>query len=512
MDKQARLMQTSAEPGVMLNEDNSHFYFTRAGQELDEEKVAAWVDQYAGTQVRELLMCPNCMRTSYASEVWDPIWLGYDPQGSDDQPLLASTAPASREVARGWIDTAWKLHLAGIDPYAVWIDRCRKVGISPWLSMRMNDVHDVDNETSYLHSKFWRTHPEFRRDPNKFTVWMDRALDFGRHEVREYSISLVRELAHRYDFDGLELDWMRFGFHFRPGHEAEGARLLTRFVREAREVLDSAEKLRGHRIMLSARVPSRPQTAVGLGMDAVTWAKEGLVDWIVITPFWASIETDMPVELWKQLLSGTRTKLATGLEVLLRPYRQYCNPFYNSVETVRGAATSMLSRGADRIYLFNYMDCNPTEQVDAEHREIVQEVGSLETMKGKRRRHVVTYADTWAPGEPVAKLLPSTSGPGDWRAFRVHTGPKPTCGVVKAIIGLESGAPLESGAVRLHVNCELCRFEGLAELASAVPECPLYAFDVPLSAMNDGYNLIELTPSKQITIGWVEFCIDPRGR
>ncbi|HZP81238.1 MAG TPA: hypothetical protein VFB21_06350 [Chthonomonadaceae bacterium] len=198
-----------------LNEDNSHFFYTRAGQRLDAAAVDAWVDQYAGTQVRELLLCPNCMRTSYASRVWDPIWRGYDPHGPDDQPLLASLKPDDRTGARGWIHTAWQLDQDGIDVYARWIARSREVGISPWLSMRMNDVHNVDDARCYIHSEFWRENPELRRVPYRFAEWADRAFDYGRPEVREYHLKLIRELAERYDFDGLELDWMRFGFHFR---------------------------------------------------------------------------------------------------------------------------------------------------------------------------------------------------------------------------------------------------------------------------------------------------------
>ncbi|HMX29568.1 MAG TPA: hypothetical protein PKC13_28545, partial [Blastocatellia bacterium] len=135
--------------GLCLNEDNSHYFSSRAGQKLDAETVASWVDQYAKTQVRELMLCTNCMRTSYDSKVWDPIWKGYDPNGADDQPLLASTPAAARAGARNWIHTAWQLHRDGIDPYKLWIERARRHGISPWISMRMNDVHNVDDTRSY---------------------------------------------------------------------------------------------------------------------------------------------------------------------------------------------------------------------------------------------------------------------------------------------------------------------------------------------------------------------------
>ena len=120
--------------GLCLNEDNSHYFFTRAGKKLAVETVASWVDQYAGTQVRELMLNVNCMRTSYASQVWDPIWRGYDPEAGDDQPLLASTPVESRKGTRDWIHTAWQLHKDGIDVYDVWIRRARQHGLSPWIS------------------------------------------------------------------------------------------------------------------------------------------------------------------------------------------------------------------------------------------------------------------------------------------------------------------------------------------------------------------------------------------
>ena len=87
--------------GISLNEDNSHYFFTRAGKKLDAATVASFVDQYANTQVRELMFSANSMRTSFASKVWDPIWKDYDPKGADDQPLFASTPAAGRKGARG---------------------------------------------------------------------------------------------------------------------------------------------------------------------------------------------------------------------------------------------------------------------------------------------------------------------------------------------------------------------------------------------------------------------------
>lgn len=489
---------------LCLNEDDSHFFSTRAGKKLDAAAVDAWVDQYAGTQVRELMLCPNAMRASFASKVWDPIWHGYDPDGPDDQPLLASLPAGQRKGVRGWIHTAWQLHQDGIDPYARWIARARKVGISPWLSMRMNDVHNVDDERSFIHSEFWRDNPQLRRVSYRFATWTDRAFDYGRPEVREHHLAFIRELAERYDFDGLELDWMRFGFHFRPGFEAEGAALLTEFTAQARRILDGWERKRGHKIRLGARVASRPQTALGLGMDAAAWARRGLIDMLVVTPFWASAETDMPIEIWKQLLYGTKTTLAAGLEILCRPYPEFAANQTNSLETVRGMAAAMLDRGADRVYLFNYMDSETAMDDLVNYPTLLRETGRLETLRGKPRRHVVTYADTWAPGEAQAALLPRRCGAGAWSAFRVATGPKPDAGQALIRLGIEGPAEDAVRAWEVRLNGEVCPFRGPAEKLRPGPTAPWYAFEAPLAAVHQGCNLVEVLSKSEGTVVWVE--------
>ena len=87
-------------PGIALNEDNSHYFVTRAGQELDVQTVQSWVDQYADTQVKELMLCPCAMRASYASTAFEPIWASRSPcrsQGVREADTKGSTK-ASRQT------------------------------------------------------------------------------------------------------------------------------------------------------------------------------------------------------------------------------------------------------------------------------------------------------------------------------------------------------------------------------------------------------------------------------
>lgn len=502
-------MASTTIAGIALNEDNSHFYFTRSPEEMTTTSVDAWVDTYVGTQVRELLLCTNCMRTNTPSKAKQAIYDGFDPDADNNQPFFAGVRPEERDGLRRWAMNALLLHQRGIDPYTRWIAKSRASGLSPWISMRMNDIHCVDQPDHILHDRFWKEHPEYRRIPWRFERWQDRAFDYGRPEVRAYQMEYIRELVEQYDMDGLELDWMRFGFHFRPGYEEEGATLLTGFTAEVKHLLDERAKELGHPIRLGVRVPSRPETARGLGMDAVTWARKGLIDMLVVTPFWATIEFDIPIEIWKQLLDGTGVTLAAGLEVLLRPYPA-ADAQLNTLETVRGAATTLLDRGADRIYLFNYMDSDTTIESQEEYRQILREIGSLETMAGKSRRHVMTYADTWAPGEPQAIALPCSCPSGRSVEFRIPVGPAPLPGQQAQVrLGLERGDVSTSNKVVVRINGEFCPFAGGVPLANNRLG-PTEAYNIPVSVLRRGYNVVEVRneSGEGIRFVWVEVAVE----
>ena len=221
----------------------------------------------------------------------------------------------------------------------------------------------------------------------------------------------------------------------------------------------------------------------------------------------------MPVEIWKQLLEGTGVILATGLELCLRSYRE-APVRVNTLETVRGAAASFLDRGADRVYLFNYMDSDTAIENLGDYPRMLREIGSLDTLQGKVRRHVLTFADTWAPGEPRAVALPAPCAAGEWKAFRIHTGPAPTSGEVLAVLGIKGEGKAAENGQHLHtrVNGVLCPFAGRVELENTNPEAVTYGFAVPLDALYQGYNLIEVVPDRPVTFAWAEISIYPKGQ
>ena len=172
-----------------------------------------------------MLICCNAKNTAYESRVWDVHGLGFDPARDNQQPYFGDTPDSDRDVLRRWAHNLQLMRSAGVDPMQRMIDRCRRKGIRPWVSIRMNDVHDAHLARSPLHSRFWLDHRDYWRYPDRFTAWNDRCLNYGLAPVREHALALIREVCERYDVDGLELDWNRFPLHFREGEELdEGAR------------------------------------------------------------------------------------------------------------------------------------------------------------------------------------------------------------------------------------------------------------------------------------------------
>ena len=359
---------------LILNEDDSHFFSSRRSEDMTRAGLEAFIDQYADSAITHLFLCPNAMRASFRSRTRDAIW---DPvNGSEPQDL--------------WPQNAKRLDAAQLDPYEIWIGRCRQRGISPWLSMRMNDVHSVDDPNHFLHSTFWRNHPECWRVPHgSASPWVNRALNYAHADVREHQMAFVRELLERYDPDGLELDWMRFGYHLTPGREREEARVLTEFVREVRALTHDWSEKRGHAILLGVRVPAHPDAAAGLGMDAVLWTREGLVDLVVPCPFWASSDFDIPVELWLERLgeATSRVTVAPGIEYNSRPWSGGA-AVANDLASLRGFAASAYFRGAHSLYLFNWMD-SETRPVGADEYAQLLRDRDLSASCTERR------ADTW---------------------------------------------------------------------------------------------------------------------
>jgi len=494
-----------AEPlrGLLYNYDSTDLFFNTPPEKMNARVVDDQIDLFAQAGVTVLMCNVNAQRTNYASGCFDSFWSGYDPQAGDDQPFLRDMAPQSRAGYRSMIFSMKTLHEQGVDYPARVIARCRRQGISPWISLRMNDTHNNNEVRHPIHSTFWKEHPEYRRVQGRRIDYYDRTLDYSHSAVRDRFFRLVEEVLQRYDMDGLELDFMREPYLFKPGHEQEGGKVLTKWLQQVRKLVEQTATRRGHAIKMGVRVPADPVTAQNLGLDAVRWAEQGLVDLIVVTPRWATLDTQMPLMQWKKMLAAYPVTLAGGLEIREQAYPD--GPARIALpQTAVGAALVVLHSGADVVYLFNYFS-SLARTVDYWPQktwlQTLRAMSSIDTLASLPRRHLVTFHDVYAPGEATDYPLPAT---GTRLSFRVTTGPKPAGRLVTAVVEL---APLGGGAVNvpeLFVNSAVCDLQGR--------EQNVFSFSVKESVLQDQVQVVEVADvlSKPIRVVHVEIKVAGR--
>ncbi len=403
------------ERGLLHNEDCTDIF---VGQTFPPGQAGETIDRYvdvlAEAGVNTLMVNTNGRRTNYRSDVWESFWDGYDPAGPENQPFFLEVPAERRERFRKMIHNMWAVHAQGVDYPARVIRRCRQRGIRPWISLRMNDVHNSKNLKHPFHGAIFRRPELFLRGHRGYFA---NGLDYAHAEVREHYLALIRETLERYDIDGLELDFLREPYLFSVGREREGQQILTDWIRGVRSLAERTGRRRGHDVRLGVRVPSCPETADALGLDAPLWAREKLIDRVVAAPRWATLEFAMPLRQWRERLGETVT-LAGGLEVL---YRATPNDIGRQVtrEEATGAAVAVLSEGADAVYLFNYFQRGWPAGT---YRDMLRAFGSPEELLRRPRRHAVTYRDVKAPHESYHPPLPAG---GAHLTFTLPLGPRP---------------------------------------------------------------------------------------
>ena len=245
----------------------------------------------------------------------------------------------------------------------------------------------------------------------------------------------------------------------------------------------------------------------------MAWAKAGLVDVVVPAPF-LDADFDIPIELWREQIGPSRkVALAPCLESDCRGDPELgphaTRWVHNRVEMVRGFTAAMLHRGADRVYLFNFLEGgwpNP------EYRAILNECGRLETVVDKPRRHIVTSHDTVPPGVSRPPVLPQALVSGRPLTFRLYTGPRPMAGraLIRALFANQEDEPFAQ--IAAHVNSVACRrLADLAKLEPFAETVRVAQFDVPLASLREGSNQITLSAQTGASqkLLWLEMFLDP---
>lgn len=189
-----------------------------------------------------------------------------------------------------------KMLAAGTDPLQVTIDACRARGVPIVASYRMN-AEDFYARTLEIQ--------DFGREHRDLVIPGAYCLDPKHPVVYQHRLAIFREVAENYDIDGLEFDFRRWCHMISD--PLENHVILTRMVRETRQMLDEVARRKGRpRLLLGVRVgPSLDtpesvaryaggdggrrnieQSCKELGLDVRTWVDESLVDYVSPSLFW----------------------------------------------------------------------------------------------------------------------------------------------------------------------------------------------------------------------------------
>ncbi len=367
-------------------------------EKICEEDLYSFIDQYKDTGVTDLLICLNCQYSIPDSRFFSDSIFKYEQR-------IENGIPVDYRKRFSGFYTVCKTY--GIDPIKVWLNRCRDIGLNPWVSFRMNDCHFPDEKTC-----FWRPELFYEARERGWMIgekygYFKNCLNYAIPEIRSIWLSYIDEQLSRYDMYGVELDFLREIYCFDYLNEPDICNIMTDFIRNVREIIRKHEKIKGHSIRLAVRLMRDINQCKAFGFDVLLWDKEKLIDIAVLSARWETSDSDMPISEWKSRLKNTC--VCAGLETLLAPSTS--SQFSATPEVVRGYVNKYLSEGSDGIYFFNYY-CVPNDFSDKEmlrtsrSMKIFTTCKNLDSVEKNPMRYIVTRQDIAPHGFQKYEPLP----------------------------------------------------------------------------------------------------------
>ncbi|GMW00375.1 MAG: hypothetical protein AMXMBFR84_15120 [Candidatus Hydrogenedentota bacterium] len=364
---------------ILYNSDGDNMFIYKQPP-MTPEDVYRHVDEVADTEVTTFLMSPNIgMTLNYPTKVGDFI-------GEHVNPAIAAriTPDAAEKTTERGILNLRGLISAGHDPIALILSRAKERGMEAFISFRLNEVHAVEYEDHVILSRFWKDHPEWRigkhSDPLPpvyheilgpdthpiVATWLPAGLNFAIPEVRAYTLAMLRECCERYDLDGLDLDFQRFPMYFKPGEEQQHIPTMTAWMSEIRAMTKEIGDQRGRPILLCARIMAKPEQNTAIGIDPVSWAKNGLLDMVIVSHYLRN-DFPLPLKAYRKALPQ-EFPLYASIEVAREP------------EMYREMARRLWQVGADGIQVFNFFTTR--ERGEEPPFAVLKEIASAETLRG----------------------------------------------------------------------------------------------------------------------------------
>jgi hypothetical protein len=266
--------------------------------------------------------------------------------------------------------------------------------------------------------------------------WPHGMWNLAAEGLRAHKVAVLREIATRFELDGLQIDFARHVPCLPVGRQWELREHVTAFMRRVRAMSLEVARQRGRPFLLAARVP---QTLAGCrsdGFDVQAWAEQHLVD--VLTLGSRTMDVD---------LEGLRA--AVGTDVQLQPcfddHHATDGYRYAPIEFLRGVFANHFQRGANSVVTFNWAMATPDvaktvggEIAPLTHQVAFKEVGDPRTLAGKdkffavERRGGYPWADGFFNRNDTAPLPLKLSEGESFAKLTLHLSDAPPADQTKA--------------------------------------------------------------------------------
>ena len=312
-DEVARLLVDRGEGSnkrlICMNDGFSDFGRFRP---TSREEIWEWLEPYRNTDFRKMFWCPGAGGDvlTYPSAIGSLTG-----SKTKDFPRIHDRYIAeSMQILAG----------AGIDTVKTVVEYGHSAGLEVHISQRMEAFQCCPPFEDYFTGDFYMQHPEWR------CVDIDgreiARMSYAFPEVRELLLGVFRELATRYDIDGVNPIFNRGapfllyetplveGFRAETGLDATQlaedderylryrAGVMTEFMAELRKEMQEISAARGRPLEISAHVLNNAKTNLFYGLDVPAWVEQGLIDNLISYP-WRDEEID--VDYFAQLTSSS---------------------------------------------------------------------------------------------------------------------------------------------------------------------------------------------------------------
>ncbi len=412
------------------------------GGPFSAKAIHRYVDELADNGIDTFVINANASRAWYPSRVIPSILDGYrrgDREFFRGHAICAhATEPAAVEKFLDdmvvFMNRYQDLLDAGTDWLAETAKACRRRKISPWVSVRMNDMHGHLNFPGSFFNVplFGQKEMRLQRSAYSPTMWLPgyrEGLNYERAEVRALMMAQIKEVVEDYDFEGLELDWWRNALCCEPHATPATVAMMSDWLREIRALTERRARRTGRPYRFGFRMPGRLEPLLNIGLDIATLCREGTLDFIAPSHFWRT-SWDMPHdELRRQV--GDRVAIYGVIEAGANrlPARAPAQDLTREIrftsasrELLRANAAGKLGLGADGIEWYNFF-CTDQARIPGVISDYgaLRDIHRLEGLRGQSKHY--TFSDSGGlfvqiPFEGIPQL-PVVLERGWHRAFRL---------------------------------------------------------------------------------------------